>query len=61
MRNVESFNTEWSNIKFCTIVIKDNNIFDEYGITPEIDKLLQPKIWLKSGGYIVINQTEALV
>ncbi|PYV08404.1 MAG: ribonuclease, partial [Acidobacteria bacterium] len=25
------------------------------------DKLLQPKIWLKSGGYIVINQTEALV
>jgi Rne/Rng family ribonuclease len=40
---------------------KDNDIFDEYGITTEIDKLLQPKIWLKSGGYIVINQTEALV
>ncbi|MBN2243423.1 MAG: Rne/Rng family ribonuclease [Acidobacteria bacterium] len=40
---------------------KDSYIFDEYGITPEIDKLLQPKIWLKSGGYIVINQTEALV
>jgi len=40
---------------------KDNYIFDEYGITPEVDKLLYPKIWLKSGGYIVINQTEALV
>ena len=40
---------------------KDTCIFDEYGITQEIDKLLQPKIWLKSGGYIVINQTEALV
>jgi ribonuclease G len=40
---------------------KDNDIFDEYGINPEIEKLLQPKIWLKSGGYIVINQTEALV
>lgn len=40
---------------------KENSIFDEYGISPEIDKLLQPKIWLKSGGYIVINQTEALV
>ncbi len=40
---------------------KPNHIFDEYNITPEIDKLLQPKIWLKSGGYIVINQTEALV
>jgi ribonuclease G len=36
-------------------------IYDEYGINAEIDKLLQPKIWLKSGGYIVINQTEALV
>ncbi|HSW39751.1 MAG TPA: Rne/Rng family ribonuclease, partial [Acidobacteriota bacterium] len=40
---------------------KDAPIFDEYGIAPEIDKLLHPKIWLKSGGYIVINQTEALV
>ncbi len=40
---------------------KPTHIFDEYGITSEIDKLLQPKIWLKSGGYIVINQTEALV
>ncbi|MDR0310018.1 MAG: Rne/Rng family ribonuclease [Acidobacteriota bacterium] len=40
---------------------KENDIFDEYGITNEIDKLIHPKIWLKSGGYIVINQTEALV
>jgi ribonuclease G len=40
---------------------KDNYVFDEFGITAEIDKLLQPKIWLKSGGYIIINQTEALV
>ncbi len=40
---------------------KENGIFEEYGISPEIDKLLHPKIWLKSGGYIVINQTEALV
>jgi ribonuclease G len=40
---------------------KPDHIFDDYGINPEIDKLLQPKIWLKSGGYIVINQTEALV
>ncbi len=40
---------------------KDTSIFDEFGISPEIEKLLQPKIWLKSGGYIVINQTEALV
>ena len=36
-------------------------IFDEFGITAEIEKALRPKVWLKSGGYIVINQTEALV
>jgi ribonuclease G len=36
-------------------------IFDEFGITGEIEKALRPKVWLKSGGYIVINQTEALV
>ncbi len=36
-------------------------IFDEFGITPELEKALRPKVWLKSGGYIVINQTEALV
>ena len=36
-------------------------IFDEFKITQEIEKALRPKVWLKSGGYIVINQTEALV
>jgi ribonuclease G len=30
-------------------------------ITQELEKALRPKVWLKSGGYIVINQTEALV
>ncbi len=36
-------------------------IFQEYGVQSEIDKALRSKVWLKSGGYIVINQTEALV
>ena len=36
-------------------------IFDSFGITQELEKALHPKVWLKSGGYIVINQTEALV
>src|SRR5262245_5086977 len=36
-------------------------IFEEYGVQAEIDKALRSKVWLKSGGYIVINQTEALV
>jgi ribonuclease G len=36
-------------------------IFDAYGIEIEIDKALGKKVWLKSGGYIVIDQTEAMV
>jgi ribonuclease G len=40
---------------------RTNPIFDEFGITNEVEKALRPKVWLKSGGYIVINQTEALV
>ena len=36
-------------------------IFDAFSITQEVEKALRPKVWLKSGGYIVINQTEALV
>lgn len=40
---------------------KENPILDEYGVQAEVDKAVKPRVWLKSGGYIVINQTEALV
>ena len=40
---------------------KEYPIFEEYGVQAEIDKALRPKVWLKSGGYLVINPTEALV
>jgi ribonuclease G len=40
---------------------KDYPIFEEYGVQQEIDRALRSKVWLKSGGSIVINQTEALV
>jgi ribonuclease G len=45
-------------VKFYT---KEFPILEEYGIQGEIDKALRSKVWLKSGGYLVINQTEALV
>ena len=32
-----------------------------FGIDRELEKALRPKVWLKSGGYLVVNQTEALV
>jgi len=40
---------------------RDKPIFDEFGVSKEIEKALRPKVWLKSGGYLVINQTEALI
>jgi ribonuclease G len=40
---------------------KEFPIFEEYGVQAELDKALRSKVWLKSGGSIVINQTEALV
>jgi len=40
---------------------RDTPLYEEFGIQQELDKALKPKVWLKSGGYIVINQTEALV
>jgi ribonuclease G len=40
---------------------KDAPLYEQFGINEEINKSLKSKVWLKSGGYIVINQTEALV
>lgn len=40
---------------------RDEPILEYYGVQEEIDKALKPRVWLKSGGYLVINQTEALV
>ena len=36
------------------------SLFDEYGVEAELAKALEPKVWLKSGGTIVIERTEAL-
>jgi Rne/Rng family ribonuclease len=40
---------------------KDQPILEAYNVQVEIDKAIKPRVWLKSGGYLVINQTEALV
>ncbi len=40
---------------------KSSPLFEELGVDAEIENALKSKVWLKSGGYIVINQTEALV
>jgi len=59
LRFVERFQPALvSRVKMYT---RDAPIFDAFNISAEMEKALRPKVWLKSGGYIVINQTEALV
>ncbi len=59
MSFVENLHPEWSNrVKRFT---SDLPIFDAFGIEAEIDSARQPKVYLKHGGSIVLNQTEALV
>lgn len=36
-------------------------LFDQYNLEPEIDKMLQRKVWIRKGAYLVIDQTEAMV
>ncbi|MEM7052314.1 MAG: Rne/Rng family ribonuclease [Acidobacteriota bacterium] len=40
---------------------QDSSLFEQFGIETQIEAALRSKVWLKSGGYIVINPTEALV
>ncbi|SDL96248.1 Rne/Rng family ribonuclease [Halarsenatibacter silvermanii] len=40
---------------------RDRPIFETYGIEQELKSLMQRKVWLKSGGYITFDSTEALV
>ncbi len=48
-------------VKRIKLYTRDEPILEYYGVQEEIDKALKPRVWLKSGGYLVINQTEALV
>lgn len=45
----------------CRVYTGTRPIFDKYEVEPEIDKALRNRVYLKSGGYICIDQTEALV
>ncbi|HYA24016.1 MAG TPA: Rne/Rng family ribonuclease [Terriglobales bacterium] len=48
-------------VKRVKLYTKETPLFEQFGLTDEINKALKSKVWLKSGGYIVINQAEALV
>lgn len=61
-RNIMNFTKTYMPKLKCDIEMYEGRepIFDAYGIEMEIDKSLGRKVWLKSGGYIVIEMTEAL-
>lgn len=40
---------------------RTSDMMAAFGVDRELEKALRPKVWLKSGGYLVVNQTEALV
>jgi Rne/Rng family ribonuclease len=48
-------------VKRVKLYTKETPLFEQFGLNDELNKALKAKVWLKSGGYIVINQTEALV
>ncbi|MBA2378366.1 MAG: Rne/Rng family ribonuclease [Blastocatellia bacterium] len=48
-------------VKRIKLYTRETPILEAYGVQEEVDKALKPRVWLKSGGYLVINQTEALV
>ena len=48
-------------VRHVKLYTKETPLFEQFGIQEEIGKALKSKVWLKSGGSIVINQTEALV
>lgn len=48
-------------VKRVKLYTRETPILESYGVQAEIDKAIKPRVWLKSGGYLVINQTEALV
>ena len=56
---VSAFNPDF--VGKVRLYTKDRPILDAFRVTPEIEHALESKVWLKSGAYIVINQTEALV
>jgi len=39
----------------------DTQLFDLYKLEPEIEKMLERKVWIKKGSYLIIDQTEAMV
>ena len=58
IENIKKENIEYKNIKI--ELQNGENIFENYEIEKQIEKMQNRKIWLKCGGFITIDKTEAL-
>ncbi len=56
---LESHHPEW--LPLLTYYDKQQPLLSRFDVHREIQKILRPKVWLKSGAYLIINQTDALV
>jgi len=60
-KTIDFIDTFMPHMKYSVDLYQDTApIFDHFGIELDIGKMLRKKVWLKSGGYIVIEETEAL-
>ncbi|HVF50698.1 MAG TPA: Rne/Rng family ribonuclease, partial [Pyrinomonadaceae bacterium] len=48
-------------VKRVKLYTRETPILEAFGVQAEVEKAIKPRVWLRSGGYLVINQTEALV
>lgn len=51
---------EFSQLCNCQMYSGDTDLFDLYGVSKQIAQALNKKVWLKSGGYLIIDPCEAL-
>jgi ribonuclease G len=57
---IELLDLSAPHLKSKVILEEHDNIFGEYGLEQELEKALWRKVWLKCGGYLIFDQTEAL-
>lgn len=60
-KKLTKYLTQYGAKRLVELYDKETPVFEELGIEYEISRALERKVWLKSGGYIVIDQAEALV
>jgi len=48
------------NAAYCEILYEKGNLFEKHGLEKDVKRTLRRKVWLKSGGYLIIDEPEAM-